>query len=157
VQVTDHQQLHPAERQIIPAAASKNAVHPVKQICSDHADFIDNQKIKASDDILFLPPEPVPTGMRFTAGDKGTKRHLKKGMQGDAAGIDGRDTGRSRYHQPFMRFFLNGMEKGGFAGAGFAGQKDMAVGMLDKFFGDPEFGSRDVHFIQTLLVARFMT
>jgi hypothetical protein len=37
------------------------------------------------------------------------------------------------------------MQKGGLAGAGFARQKDTAIGIPDKFFGQAQFGIGDVH------------
>jgi hypothetical protein len=138
VQIADHQQLHPAEGQLGAAVTPQHAIHAIKQIGPDHADFINDQQIEASDDIDFLPAEPVTAGLRFAARDERTKGHLKKGMQGNPTGIDGSDTGRGRYHQALGGLFLNGMEKGGFTRAGFSRQKDMAVGMLNEFFGDSE-------------------
>ena len=145
MQVADHQQLHPAEWQIAGAIAAKYGVHAIEKVGAHHADFIDDQKIKAPDNVLFLPPEPVLLAKCFPAGDERSQRQLKKGVQGDAAGIDGGDAGRGRYHQPFAGLFLEGMQKSGLAGAGLPGQKNIAVGMPDKFFCQMKFGILNAH------------
>jgi len=145
VQVADHQELHSAKGLLGAAISSQNAVNAIKQVGPDHADLIDNQEIKAPDDVLFLFAEPVLAGMGLAAGNKRPEGYLEKRMQGHPAGIDGRDSGRGGDYQPFMRLLFDGMEKGGFAGAGLAGEKYRAVGLLDKGFRQVQFGVRDVH------------
>jgi len=87
----------------------------------------------------------VLTAVQFAAGKAGAKGQLEKRMQGDAAGVDGRDPGGRGDHQPFVGLFFDCMEEGGLAGARLAGEKDGAVGVLDKGFRQFEFGVGNTH------------
>ena len=79
-------------------------------------------------------------GRSLAAGHKRTEGQLEKGVQGDAAGVDGRHTGRGRDHHALVGLSFDGVQKGGLAGAGLAGQEDIAVGVPDKIVGQLQFG-----------------
>ncbi len=60
-------------------------------------------------------------------------------MQGNPAGIDGRYPGGRSNNQSFGGVFTQVAQKGSFAGSRLTGEKDIAVGMLDKIMGQPQF------------------
>lgn len=66
-------------------------------------------------------------------------------MQGYPAGIDSSNPGRGGDYQPFMSLFLDGMKKGGLAGASLACEKECTVGVLDKVFRQLQFGIMSNH------------
>ena len=103
VQVSDHQQLHAAERQRAAPEPAQHRVNPVEQVRPDHADLVDNQQVQAEHDILFFPAEPilpVAAGM-LAARDQGAKGHLEKRMQGNPAHVNGSYSGGCSDNHPF--------------------------------------------------------
>ena len=70
MQIADHQELHPAKGLLGAAVPAQDAVYSIEQVCPNHTDFIDNQKIQAPDDIFFLLTEPVLAGMGLASGDE---------------------------------------------------------------------------------------
>ena len=131
-QVADHQELHAAEGQAAVPIAFEHGVHRVEKIGPHHADFVDHQKIHTLDDIDFFLANPVPCRGVFATRRKGAEGQLKKRMQGHAAGVYRGNSGRCCDHHAFMGLFSQIVEEGGLTRAGPAGEKDMAVRVLDK-------------------------
>ncbi len=144
MQVADEQQLHPAERHGAAAMAAENTVHPVQQVGADHADLVDHQKIEAFNEIDLVPAEFMAV-FALAAGNERPERHLKKGMESDAAGIDRRHPGRGGDDHAFRALLFDVVQKGRLAGAGLAGQKNIAAGVPDKFVGELQQRVRSVH------------
>ena len=82
MQVADHQQLHPAEWQIIAAVAAQHGIHRVEQIGPYHTYFINHQQIKAFDNSPFFFAEPelalLIAFICLAARHKWTKGQLEK-------------------------------------------------------------------------------
>ena len=66
-------------------------------------------------------------------------------MEGHAAGVDGRNPGWSGDDHALEGFLFQIMEKGRLAGTGFAGEKNMAVGVLDEIVGELQLGISSSH------------
>ena len=145
VQVTYHQKLHSTERQLGAAITTENGIDAIEEIGPDHADFIDHQEIKAANNVLFLPAVPMLAGMDLAACQERPEGQLEKGMKGDATGVDSRNPCRGSDHHPFVRLFLDSVQKGGFAGSGLARQKNRAVGLFNKGFCQLQFGIEEAH------------
>jgi len=124
--------------------AAENAVNPVQQVSADHADLIDHQEIEAFDEIDLIPAEFMAV-FALAAGNERPERHLEKGMQGDAAGINRRHPGRGGDDHAFRALLFDGVQKGSLAGAGLTGQKNIAAGVPDKFVGQLQDRVRVVH------------
>jgi len=105
VQITDHEELHTTKWLFIAPVLPQHRVHGIEQIGPYHTDFINHQQIKALDNPFFFFAEPehaLPVFfMGLAAGNEGTKRELKKRMEGDAAGINGRNPGWGGNNHPF--------------------------------------------------------
>ena len=145
VQVADHQQLHTAKGQFGATVATQHTVHAIEQIRPYHADLVDNQQVKAFDDILFFLTEPVLAGVGLATRDERPERHLKKRVESYPAGVDCRNPGGCGDYQPFVALFFNGLQKRGLTGASLTGEKNRAVGVLDKFFSQLQFGGGNAH------------
>ena len=141
-EVTDHQQLHPAKRDIAMAKAAQNRVNAVQQISPHHTDFVDNQQIHTLDNVAFFLAQPMrPATLEIIiARHKRAKRELEKGVQGDTTRINGRHAGGRSDDKPLGCFFDYLTQKGGLACTGLAGKKYVAAGLFDKVFGQLQFG-----------------
>jgi hypothetical protein len=137
MQIADKQQLNPAEGLIIAAVTAEDMVNPVQQVGPDHADFVDDQQIEAFNEIDFIPVEFM-TVFPLAAGDVRSEGHLEKGVKGDTAGVNRRHPGGGGDDHPFRALLFDAVEKGGLAGSGLAGEKDVAAGVPDKFIGKPQ-------------------
>ena len=138
LQITDHQQLYPAERFAPVSVAAEHITHRIQQICPDHTDLIDNQQIHAPDNIDFFPSEfmvkPFLTRAVFFGSTRNirSERQLKKRMDGDSPGIDRSHSGRGNYNHPFGRTLLQFPQKRRFSGKGLTGQKNTGPGIFQK-------------------------
>jgi hypothetical protein len=81
----------------------------------------------------------------FAARHKGPERKLEKGVQRHPAGVDGGHAGGRRNHQTLGTAFSQVVEKRRLAGAGLAGEKNMAAGIVNEFIGQLEFRVGLVH------------
>ena len=144
MQVTDQQQLHATKGKIAATVTTQHGVYAIKQVGADHTYLIDDQQIKAFDDIYFILIELVP-GRGFTARHEGTEWHLKKGMQGHATRINGGNTGGCCDDHPFRTLLFDIVQKGRFSSAGLSRQVNIAARVPDKFIGELQFRVCGVH------------
>jgi hypothetical protein len=124
---------------VVSALLAQNGIHRIEHVCPYHADFVNDQKIKAPDDLPLFPAEAEHSLFVLLhvlrPGNVRAKGKLEKGVQGDPAGVDGRNTRRSRYDHSFCRITFEAMEKGGLARAGLARQKNIFSRVFDKIPG----------------------
>jgi len=140
VEIAKEDHLDPTERSVGVAVDPERFVDAVEDVRADHGDLVD-------DDGVEFPVEAGAFGVRADAArfdDLGWE--AKKGMNGGAVDVEGRDAGGGEGGQPFLCRFAEVGEQGGFAGAGFPGDVDAGVGVLHavdglaEFIGDDEFG-----------------
>ena len=61
-------------------------------------------------------------------------------MDGDATCVDGGDACRGKHNHALGQLLFEGAQKGGLAGSGFPGEKDVCAGVLHKLPGKVQFG-----------------
>jgi hypothetical protein len=155
MQVSNHKQLHPAKRLPEVAVSPQHLVNGVQQVCPDHAHLVNDQEVYALDQI-HLGAVEAPESVVFPGGTRqlGAKWQLKKGVNGHAACIDGRDPcGRHHYHS-LLAFLLDLVQKGGFSSSGLASEKNMAVRVAHKFKGQVDLGIGDFLHADFLLIVK---
>ena len=81
LQITDHQQLYPAERFAPVSVAAEHITHRIQQICPDHTDLIDDQQIHAPDNIDFFPSEFMVKPFLTRAVFFGSTRNIRSERQ----------------------------------------------------------------------------
>jgi hypothetical protein len=139
LQVADHQELDAAEGLAAVAVAAQDGVDGVEEVGADHADFVDDEQVHAADHGDFVAGEAEVLLLGFAAGE-GSEGELEEGVEGDAAGIDGGDAGGGGNDHLLGEAFPEGAQEGGLAGAGLAGQEEVAAGVADVGEGEVEFG-----------------
>ncbi len=127
LQVADHEQLYAAKGQVAVSKAAQYPVDGIEEVGPHHAYFVDDEEVETADEVDFGSAKAEGGGRslffggQVVVGHLGAKRQLKKGVDGDAAGIDGGDAGGGHYGHALGAALLQLAQKGGFAGAGLAG------------------------------------
>src|SRR5690554_5300447 len=148
LQVADHEQLYAAKGQVAVSKAAQYPVDGIEEVGPHHAYFVDDEEVETADEVDFGSAKAEGGGRslffggQVVVGHLGAKRQLKKGVDGDAAGIDGGDAGGGHYGHALGAALLQLAQKGGVAGAGLAGEKEVASGVAYKAAG--QFQARGV-------------
>ena len=122
----------------IAPVATQHVVDAVEYVGADHAYFVDHQQVEGPEQVDLFAAEPT----RFLlsrSGHDGAKRQLKQRVNRDAPRVNGRHTRGCHHGKPLGVRLLNLVQKRGFAGSGFARQKNVPVGVQDKVGGEVEF------------------
>ena len=115
MEVTDHQQLYPSERLTKITVAPEHFIDGVKQVCPDHADLVDDQKIEAFDQLDLLPAKPsLPGPFMNGSGRYGAKWKLEKGMNGNPFGLYGCNPCWRNYGYPLQDLSFYPVKESGF-------------------------------------------
>ena len=114
LQVADHEQLYTAKGFVTALVFAQDLINSIQNVSAYHADFIDDQQIKASQNIDFLTAETIDSGCHISIARNRDgsylfrilrylrpKRHLEERVNGDTSRIDGSHAGRSNDYHPF--------------------------------------------------------
>ena len=136
MKISYHEQLDTTKRQIAVPVPLQDSIYSIKQISPYHTDFINNQQIKAFDNLLFLFTESehsLPARfMGMASREKRSKRKLEKGVKRNTSGINGSNSCWSSYNHSFDAVFAQIAQECGFAGACLTCQKNMIISILNK-------------------------
>ena len=134
VQIADHQQLNAAEGQVGIAVGSQDLIDGIEHIGSDHTYFVDDQKIKGTDDAYFLPRQAMGAALLAAAGtrDVQSKRELEKRVDRHATSVYGGDSRRRDHHQLFHPLGLNGVQERRLAAASLTSQEKTSIRIANK-------------------------
>lgn len=138
VQVTNQQELYTTKGAIVSTVFAQNAIYAIQQVGADHAYLVDYQQIEIFDNVYFFPVEFVLPAV-FTSWNKRSKWHLEKRVESNSAGVDRRNTSGCCDDHSLRAIFFQFVEEGGFSGASFSGQENIATRVPHKFCCQLEF------------------
>ena len=107
LQISNHQQLYPAEWFLTVTITPQSRIHRIQQIRTYHTDFINHKQIHAPNDVTFLLINTVVYLCRVKSGirHERRKRQLKERMDCYSARIDSRNTRRRQNNHAFRTLF----------------------------------------------------
>jgi hypothetical protein len=149
--VADEDHLYIAERLRDSSHFAQREVDRIEGIAARHADLVDDEQVElAKHSNLLRAQAQILSQQAAIRGDAGIHgiigRHeasewqAEHGMQGDAAGVDGRDAGRRHHHDVLLRALHELAQQARLARAGPPGHEAMLAGVQGELLGQLEFG-----------------
>ena len=125
LQISNHQQLHPAKWFLSIAIPPQSCIHRIQQIGTHHTDLINNEQIHTTNYVpLFFTVTVMRLGrIKGSFRHERGKRQLKERMNRYSSRIDSCNPCRSQYDHAFGRMFFQSSKKCRFPGSGFSGKK----------------------------------
>ena len=128
LQVAYHEQLHAAKGLAAAPQHTQGRVYGIEQVGAYHTDFVDDHEVETAYQAEFALGEAELLAAERAAGHERAERQLEEGVNGHAAGVDGRDARGREHHHTLRRLFAQAAQESGLARTGLAREEQVRAG-----------------------------